>query len=72
MEESLKNCDKLLTLEKNEPRVKALHLTTRFNLGYCLEHQSKFEQAVEIYSAIKQEEPTYTDAYLRLAYMQMA
>jgi tetratricopeptide (TPR) repeat protein len=55
--------------EKQCPRVTALHLTTKFNLAHCYENTDKVDEAVEIYSSIIIQEPTYTDAYLRLAYI---
>ena len=53
-------------------RVTALHITTRFNLAFYYEQVGQTSEAFEIYSEIIKQEPTYTDAYLRLAYMAQA
>jgi tetratricopeptide (TPR) repeat protein len=70
LEEALKNCDTLLEKgDKNDTRVKALRITTRFNLACSLEKNLQIGDASELFKAIISEEPTYTDAYLRLAYL---
>ena len=66
MSEALKNCETLLGAQDDD-RVKALRLTVKFNLAWCLENSSEITQASEIYKKIIEEEPTYTDAYLRLS-----
>jgi len=47
--------------------VRAIRLTIRFNQAWLLEQQKKIADATELYKSILAEEPTYTDAYLRLA-----
>jgi L-alanine-DL-glutamate epimerase-like enolase superfamily enzyme len=47
--------------------VRAIRLTIRFNQAWLLEQQKKIADATELYKSILTEEPTYTDAYLRLA-----
>ena len=37
LDEALENCQKLIAIKQDDYRVQALHLTTRFNLGYLLE-----------------------------------
>ena len=72
LEESIKNCEALCELETQEPRMRALRLTTRFNYAYCLEHSNELKAASEIYHSLIRDESTYTDAYLRLACIEMA
>lgn len=44
-------------------------MTLRFNQAWCFEQKEKTEVASDLYNAIIKEEPTYTDAYLRLSDM---
>lgn len=69
-EEALANCDKLLA-EGNptDKRVTAMRLTIRFNLACCHEKFSQIGEASEMLKAILREEPSYTDAYMKLAYL---
>lgn len=53
--------------QSDDNRVKAISLTIKFNQGWCLEQLKDVAAATEIYKAIIAEEPTYTDAYLRLS-----
>ncbi len=46
-----------------------MKFTSRFNLGYWYEQKSQFAEADDVYKSILKDEPTYLDAYLRLAYM---
>jgi tetratricopeptide (TPR) repeat protein len=66
--EALSNCQTLLE-KQDDTRLKALSLTLRFNKAWCCEQNQKSEEAADLYSAIIKEEPTYTDAYLRLSNM---
>ena len=47
--------------------MRAIRLTIRFNQAWLLEQQKKIADATELYKSILTEEPTYTDANLRLA-----
>jgi tetratricopeptide (TPR) repeat protein len=66
--EALNNCE---SLQQNggaeDIRLKALKITTRFNLACCLENENNIGEATEILKALTKEEPSYTDAYVRLA-----
>ena len=42
-------------------------MTVKFNKAWCLEYLNSVETESELYKAIIAEEPTYTDAYLRLS-----
>lgn len=69
-DEALTNCENLLAKGENtDGRLRALHLMTRFNIGCWLESKAKIGEATEIFKKILKEEPSYTDAYLRLAYL---
>ena len=69
-EEALSNCDKLLAQgNAKDKRVTALRLTIRFNLACCYDNASRIGEASEMFKAIIREEPSYTDAYMRLAYL---
>jgi len=69
-EEGLSNCDKLLELGNSEDkRLLALRLTVKFNLACCHNKASRIGEASEMYKAIIQEEPSYTEAYMKLAYL---
>ena len=50
----------------------ALKLNIRFNLACCLEECHKIAQATQIFKQLIEDEPSYTDAYLRLAYLARA
>ena len=66
--EALKNCEGLRG-ENEDLRLRALTITTRFNLGCCLQNQNNIGEASEIFKAITREEPSYQDAHIRLAYL---
>ena len=69
-EEAHKNCVKLLAESGVEDkRLKALHVTVKFNLACCHEKASRIGEASEMFKGIIRDEPTYTDAYMRLAYL---
>ena len=53
--------------QTNDDRVKALRITIKFNLAWCMENNNDIDRASETYLKIIEEEPTYTDAYLRLS-----
>ena len=44
-----------------------MRITVSFNLAWCKENNSEIDLAAETYKKIIEEEPTYTDAYLRLS-----
>lgn len=68
LEEALENTETMLR-ELDCPRVKALQQTIRFNIAYCTE-QEDISSAQKQYQKIIDTEPTYTDAYLRMAYIE--
>jgi Tfp pilus assembly protein PilF len=68
LEEALANCEKLTSDSSGDLRLSALKITTKFNLACCIEHENVAE-ATEIYKSLIKEEPSYTDAYIRLAYL---
>ena len=69
-EEALANCDKLLAEGNSaDKRITAMRLTIRFNLACCHEKFSQIGEASEMLKAILREEPSYTDAYMKLAYL---
>jgi tetratricopeptide (TPR) repeat protein len=71
--EAIEACDRQLATFPGESqealRLKAIKITARFNLGYWYEVKGQFAEATEAYKSIKEDEPSYLDAYLRLAYM---
>lgn len=69
-EEALDNCDRLLK-EGNpgDKRLTALRINIRFNLACSYDKASRIGEASEIFKSIIAEVPTYTDAYMRLAYL---
>jgi hypothetical protein len=75
LEEARENCNRMMQevtkSEEGEPdkRLVALSLNIKFNLAYCKEHHNKIGEANDLYKSILKEEPNYTDAYLRLAYL---
>jgi tetratricopeptide (TPR) repeat protein len=71
LEEALKNCDMMVGEEgtTDDTRLKALKMSIRFNLACCFEKNDKIGEASDIFKAIIAEEPTYADAYMRLAYL---
>lgn len=84
LHEALKNVDKMLdvstvaasTPADEEPtkdkRLMALRINIRFNQACCLEQAHKIGEATEKFKALIRDEPSYTDAYLRLAYLARA
>lgn len=75
LEEAKANCAKMMLAvtkeSEGEPdkRLQALSLNIKFNLAYCKEHHNQIGEANDLYRTILKEEPNYTDAYLRLAYL---
>jgi tetratricopeptide (TPR) repeat protein len=71
-EAAIQNCNTLLeTHSQGEEHNKlvAVRITARFNLAYWLETNDDVMQAIDMYKQILRDEPTYLDAYLRLAYI---
>ena len=69
-EEALKNCDRLLTESGvQDKRVRALQITIRFNMACCHEKACRIGEASEMLKSIIKDEPSYTDAYMRIAYL---
>jgi tetratricopeptide (TPR) repeat protein len=71
-EEALAVINKLLDVRTEvEEREKliAMKVTARFNISVNFENMAQQERAAEIYKTIIEEQPTYLDAYLRLAYL---
>jgi len=71
-EQAIANCDKLLESHiqgEEHAKLVAIRLTARFNLAYWLETNNEITKATESYKNILREEPTYLDAYLRLAFI---
>ena len=69
-EEALSNCEKLLSEGNAEDkRLKAMRISIRFNLACCHDKARRIGEASELLKQIVREEPTYTDAYMRLAYL---
>lgn len=54
-------------LTNGDPKLQALSLTIRFNLGCLYDKLNQVAEASNIYKLIIKEEPGYVDAYLRLA-----
>jgi len=52
-----------------DKRLLALRITLRFNLACSYDTASRIGEASEIFKQITREEPSYTDAYMRLAYL---
>lgn len=68
LEEALANCESQQKAGGSEDlRLRALKITNRFNLGCCLESENNIGDATDMFKAITQEEPSYQDAYIRLA-----
>lgn len=59
-----------MLLEDACPRVQALQLSIEFNTAFCYEQSAANAKARVIYESIIAREPTYVDAYLRLAYLE--
>ena len=57
---------------QKDKRLMALRLNIRFNLACCMEHAHKIGEATELFRSLIKDEPSYTDAYLRLAYLARA
>ena len=69
-EEGLKNCNTLLEKGNAEDkRLQALRLTMKFNLACCYDKASRIGEASEMFKEIIELEPSYTDAYMKLAYL---
>lgn len=66
LSEALENCEVLLKQQQDD-RIKALRISIKFNQAWCWESSSEIRLASETYKCIIREEPTYTDAYLRLS-----
>lgn len=64
LDEALKNCQTLQAQDAEDIRLKALTITTKFNLGCCLQAQNNIGEATEIFKTVTKEEPSYTDAYV--------
>jgi RNA polymerase-associated protein CTR9 len=69
LDEALANCEKMLAQDSEDIRLKALKITTKFNLACCIEVLNNIGEATEIFKDVTKEEPSYTDAYIRLAYL---
>lgn len=71
--QSIDICDKMIAhfTENSESKMKyqAIRITGLFNLGYWHEKQHSIREASELYKQILRDEPTYLDAYLRLAFL---
>lgn len=67
LEEALKNCNELIKLDGSDDRIKALKITIRFNLACSLDKANRVGEASELFKQLIKEEPSYTDAYLKLA-----
>mgnify|MGYP006101763277 FL=1 len=83
LQEALKNVEKMIDVSnvsttpadeepQKDKRLMALRLNIRFNLACCLENAHKIGEATERFRALIKDEPSYTDAYLRLAYLARA
>jgi len=72
LKEARSNTEKLLKAQDDDKRLVALRLNIKFNLACCYESQHKIDLATDIFKQIVHEEPSYTDAYLRLAYLARA
>ena len=68
-QKAISNCQQLLTIRKDDSRIKAIMITSRFNLAYWYEQHNQFGEATDLYKQIIKEEPCYVDAYIRLAYL---
>jgi len=67
-EEARANCERLSAEGCSEDRrLKALSITIRFNLACCHDKASRIGEASEMFKAIINEVPSYTDAYMRLS-----
>jgi tetratricopeptide (TPR) repeat protein len=70
LEEALQNCETLqLKGDPDDKRLRALKITTQFNFACSLESENKIGEASEIFKQLIKEEPSYTDAYVKLAYL---
>ena len=68
--EALVNVEKLLAQgNKSDNRVKALRHTIRFNLACCYDDANRIGDATDLLKQLIKEEPSYIDAYMRLAYL---
>ena len=70
LQEALTNCEDLLSKGNSEDkRLLALQLHIKFNLACCHDKASRIGEASEMFKSIIKQEPSYTDAYMRLAYL---
>ena len=46
-----------------------MRFTIRFNLACCHDDANRIGEATELFKQLIKEEPSYTDAYMRLAYL---
>lgn len=83
LHEALKNVEKMIDVStvsttpadeepQKDKRLMALRINIRFNLACCLENAHKIGEATERFRSLIKDEPSYTDAYLRLAYLARA
>lgn len=71
-EEALEIIERLLALKpegEEKEKLIAMRFTAKFNKAYALEQLKETTKAVAIYNGIIEEDPSYLDAYLRLAYI---
>jgi hypothetical protein len=52
LDEALQNCEKMLAQDQEDIRLKALKITTMFNLGCCIEALNNIGEATEIFKAV--------------------
>ena len=70
LQEALTNCENLLSKgQSDDKRLLALRLHIKFNLACCHDKASRIGEASEMFKSIIKQEPSYTDAYMRLAYL---
>ena len=70
LNEAFTNVDKLLEEgNKSDNRVRALRHTIRFNLACCYDDANRIGEATDLLKQLIKEEPSYIDAYMRLAYL---
>lgn len=67
--QAITNIDKMTKISDSGEKLKALRLTTLFNIGYWHESNHQFDQANTIYKQIIGMNPDYIDAIMRLAYL---
>ena len=72
-EEAIAAINQLLTNKntgEDKEKLLAMKITARFNVAFAFEQLDQCDKAERLYKEILDEEPTYLDAYLRLAYMK--